>query len=103
MLNQKLDTFTAFVDFKRAFALVDRDLLIYEFMKYGISGRMYNSFGNIYIGTQSKVRLNMLFPEWFDTINSIVSHFYNQLLSVIISFMKILVFDIAISRLFRKF
>ena len=52
------DTFLAFVDFKTAFDLVDRNMLLYKLAITGIRGRMYTAISSLYNNPQSRVVLN---------------------------------------------
>ena len=54
------DTFLAFVDFKKAFDLVDRNMLLHKLAIIGIRGRMYTAISSLYKNPRSRVVLNDL-------------------------------------------
>ena len=45
---KKSGTFTRFIDFKKAFDLIDREALFYKLLQNGIDGKMYWSVKSIY-------------------------------------------------------
>ena len=47
--------FSCFVDFKKAFDLVPRDILLEKLLKFGINGNFFNIIRNIYIRTTKPV------------------------------------------------
>ena len=59
---KKSGTFTTFIDFKKAFDLIDRVALFYKLLQNGIDGKMYSD-------TISNVKVNKLYTDWF-SINS---------------------------------
>ena len=65
-IDQTLPTFTAFIDFKKTFDYVDRDLLLYRLLQYNIDGKVYNSIKSLYTNTASCVRLNGSCSPWFN-------------------------------------
>ena len=54
----RLNTFTCFIDLKKAFDNVNRDCLWYKLMKYGINGKILNAVKSLYNNTACCVRLN---------------------------------------------
>ena len=68
--NRKCDnmpTFAAFIDMKKAFDWVDRDLLFYKIMKnFNITGKMYVAIVSLYSDSSACVKLNALRTDWFD-------------------------------------
>ena len=66
-INENKSTFGVFIDFKKAFDLVDRELLLYRMLLYGVNGKFYNSLKAMYNQTESCVKLNNLYTEWFPT------------------------------------
>ena len=60
------DTFLAFIDYKKAFDSVDRNLLLYKLSKIGINGRMYYAIASLYSNPRSRVILNDYETEYFD-------------------------------------
>lgn len=66
-LANKKSTFTAFIDFKKAFDLVDREALLARLIDEGIDGRVYGIIKQLYSNTSSCVQVNNAHTEWFDT------------------------------------
>ena len=59
--NRKLsgkDTFLCYIDYKKAFDSVDRNLLLYKLSHIGISGNMYRAISSLYSNPRSRVILN---------------------------------------------
>lgn len=68
-LSRGKSIFVAFVDMEKAFDWVDRGLLLYRLLQYNIDGKMYQAIKNYYSQTESCVKLNNMYSEWFQ-INS---------------------------------
>ncbi len=66
-LNEGSDVYVAYVDFRKAFDLVNRDMLLFRMLEYGIDGKMYFAIKNIYAKASCSVRVNDLMTNWFDT------------------------------------
>ena len=66
---KKSGTFTTFIDFKKAFDLIDREALFYKLLQNGIDGKMYWSVKSMYSDTISNVKVNKLYTDWL-SINS---------------------------------
>ena len=64
---QGLSTFAAFVDMKKAFDWVNRDLLFYKLLNYGINGNFYNAIKNMYQNPFSCINVNGFLSPWFST------------------------------------
>ena len=62
--NKKI--FSCFVDFRKAFDLVPRDILLKKLLKYGINGRFFNVIRNIYANDRACVKLNGKRSESFN-------------------------------------
>ena len=60
------DTFLAFIDYKKAFDSVERNLLLYKLAKTGINGRMYQAISSLYSNPRSHVVLNEYETDYFD-------------------------------------
>ena len=60
------DTFLAFIDFKKAFDLVDRNMLLYKLAVVGIRGQMYTAIASLYNNPQSRVVLNDHETDYFN-------------------------------------
>ena len=59
------ETFAAFIDFKKAFDCVDRNLLFYKLALIGITGNMYKAISSLYANPQSRIILNGYETEYF--------------------------------------
>ena len=64
-LNNR-NTFTAFIDFKKAYDSINRNLLFEKLRYIGIGGSMYRALIAIYDNVRCSVRLNGLNTEWFE-------------------------------------
>ena len=62
----KQSTFTAFVDFKKAYNFINRDKLWKRLFESGISGKMLNAIMSLYKSVSSCVRVNSFKTEWFN-------------------------------------
>ena len=47
------ETFLAFIDYKKAFDSVERNLLLYKLGKMGVNGRIYNAISSLYSNPRS--------------------------------------------------
>ena len=65
-IKMRVSTFTAFIDFKKAYDTVDRNLLWDKLCKIGINGKMFKAVKSLYTTVSSCVRINGLKTEWFD-------------------------------------
>ena len=83
--NEGKSLFTAFIDMQKAFDWLDRDLLLYKLLNYGINGRIYNAVKQLYSQTTSTIRLNGLYTPWFgvnsgvrqgDSLSATLFNFY---------------------------
>ena len=59
------DTFCAYIDMKKAFNWVDRELLFYVLLKNGINGKIYENIEKLYDSTSACVKLNKYVTDWF--------------------------------------
>lgn len=67
---QKKDTFACFIDFRKAFDCVDRDLLWMKLeTRYNIGGNFLNALKALYRKVKCAVNINNSLTEWFD-VNS---------------------------------
>lgn len=64
--KQRLSTFCAFIDFKKAFDLIDRNLLWRRLSQIGIHGKMFDALKSLYTSVHSCVRVNGFKSEWFN-------------------------------------
>jgi len=65
--KESKQTVTTFIDFSKAFDCVNRDQLFYKLLQVGIEGKMYYIIKALYDQTESNVKVNNCFTEWFDT------------------------------------
>ena len=66
--NRKLlgkDTYLAFIDYKKAFDSVDRNLLFFKLALNGVSGKMYKAIAALYLNPKSRVILNEYETDYF--------------------------------------
>ena len=71
LIQNRQSTFATFVDFRKAFDCVDRNLLQYKLQLNGIGGPMYNAIASLYSNTESCVSLNGFHTEWFNCTNGV--------------------------------
>ena len=64
-ISNSLSTFVAFVDFKKAFDCVNRNLLFYKLSLIGIKGKILNSLKNIYSRCDTTVNINGFLTDFF--------------------------------------
>jgi len=65
-LVESKSTFGLFIDFKKAFDFVNRDLLFYQLLQSRIDGRMYWAIKALYSNTECSVIINGLQrTQWF--------------------------------------
>ena len=60
-----MPTFVLYIDFQKAFDLVNRDLLAYRFIKTGINGKLYHAICSLYSVPESCVRVNEFLTNCF--------------------------------------
>ena len=65
------ETFCAFIDFKKAFDLVNRDALLYKLRQNGVFGNFYQSIKALYEDGKSCVRVNTEVTDWFDVTTGV--------------------------------
>ena len=65
MIKRKKRLFCAFVDFKKAFDLVDRNLLWIKLMSYDINGKFLKVMFNMYQQTKECIKLNNIISPSF--------------------------------------
>ena len=66
-IDKKQPVYACYVDFKKAFDLVDRDLLLVRLNEMGIKGRLLTTIQSLYKETTSSICLNGMLTEWFGT------------------------------------
>ena len=60
-----LDTYLAFIDYKKAFDSIDRNLLFFKLASIGITGKMYTAVQSLYSSPLAKVVLNEYETDYF--------------------------------------
>ncbi len=66
-LQSGQEIFACYVDFRKAFDLVPRELLLYRLLEYGVDGHLYNAIKSIYSNASCSVRINGVMSEWFES------------------------------------
>jgi len=66
IIKNNKQVFTAYIDLRRCFDYIDRDMLLYKLLLNKIDGKLYNSIKNIYSSTVSTIRINNKLTDWFD-------------------------------------
>ena len=64
-INESGNIFACYVDFRKAFDLVSRDLLLFRLLEYGVNGNFYNTIKCIYTKSTCAVRVNDSVTNWF--------------------------------------
>ena len=60
------ETFLCFVDYKKAFDSVERNLLMFKLSNIGITGHMYNAISSLYYNPKSRIILQNHNTDYFD-------------------------------------
>lgn len=63
---QKRSTFCAFVDFRKAYDAISRDLLWHKLQCYGLTGKIMTALQDIYASVISAVKVNGQVGDWFE-------------------------------------
>ena len=66
MASEKMSTFAAFIDFRKAFDCINRDLLFYKMLLYNIDGKIFKSIHSLHDQSQSCIKLNNIFTPFFN-------------------------------------
>ena len=66
-LHSKQEIYACYVDFRKAFDLLDRDMMLFRFLEYGVDGKFYNVIKGIYYRAQCAVRINGVMTDWFSS------------------------------------
>ena len=64
--KRKFSTFCAFVDFRKAYDCINRDLLWGKLEEIGIASKLLGAVKALYVSVSSCVRINNLTTDWFD-------------------------------------
>ena len=65
-IKRKLSTYAAFIDFKKAYDSIDRDLLWQKLTRVGVKGKMLRAVQSRYNSVSSCVRINGYTTDWFE-------------------------------------
>ena len=60
------ETFLAYIDFKKAFDSVDRNLLMVKLYNIGIKGNIYRAISSLYSNPKSRIILQEYNTDYFD-------------------------------------
>ncbi len=55
------------MDFRKAFDLLDRDMMLYRFLDYGVDGKFYEAIKGIYNKAFCSVKVNGVFTDYFES------------------------------------
>jgi len=65
-MKRKQSTFAAFIDFKKAYDSIDRNILWHKLSRMGLNGKLHTAIKSLYCAVKSCVRLNNLHTDWFE-------------------------------------
>ena len=57
--------YTTFIDLKKAFDFIDRDMLLYKLLLNNVDGKIYHSIKSIYTETSACISINNTRTDWF--------------------------------------
>ena len=60
IIRNNVSVFAIFIDLKKAFDFIDRDMLLYKLLLHNIDGKIYESIKSIYANTSACVRLKLV-------------------------------------------
>ena len=66
IVRNNKSVYSSFIDLKKCFDFIDRDMLLYKLLLNNVDGKIYNSIKNIYASTSASVRINGTLTDWFD-------------------------------------
>ncbi len=66
-MNSDQDIFACFVDFRKAFDFVPRDMLLHRLLELGVDGKIYYAIRGVYMKASCSVKINGTMSDWFDT------------------------------------
>jgi hypothetical protein len=64
VIRNNLNVIASFIDLKKAFDFVDRDMLLYKMLLNNIDGKLYNSIKSLYVQTTASIRINNKMTDW---------------------------------------
>jgi hypothetical protein len=70
-LSNKKDVFVAFIDFRKAFDFVNKDLLLTKLVQENVTGSIYFAVKSMLERNQSCIKINGLFSEYFSIDNGV--------------------------------
>jgi hypothetical protein len=65
-LNEGKKLYVAFVDFKKAFNMVNRDTLFMKLIKSGLHGKVNNVLRSLYNQTKARAKINGVLYDWIE-------------------------------------
>lgn len=65
VIRNSKSLFVAFIDLRKCFDFIDREMMLYKLLVHDIDGKVYNSVKSIYQNSESCVRLNGQLTNWF--------------------------------------
>ena len=65
-INNNLSTYCAFIDFKKAFDCINRELLLYKLLMYNIDGKMFRAINGLYKESRACIKINNIHTEFFN-------------------------------------
>ena len=60
------ETFLCFIDYKKAFDSVNRNMMMFKLSRVGINGHMYNAISSLYSNPRSRVLLQGYYTDYFE-------------------------------------
>ena len=63
--KRKLSTYCAFIDFKKAYDCINRNILWDRLSRIGVSGKLFGAVKSLYSSVSACVRVNNFTTEWF--------------------------------------
>ena len=71
IIRNNSTVFATFIDLKKAFDFIDRDMLLYKLFLNNIDGKIYESIKTIYANTSACIKLNGKTSSWFSCISGV--------------------------------
>ena len=65
VIKNNYSVFAAFIDLKKCFDFIERNMMLYKLLLNNINGKLYNSIKSVYHSSESCVRLNGKLTSWF--------------------------------------
>ena len=64
--------FTSYIDLRKCFDYIDRDMMLYKLLINRVDGKMFNSLRGLYSQRTASVRLNGKLTDWFECNSGLV-------------------------------